>query len=529
MTNTHINSSSTVDDFLQIDDDLKSSAMSSDSSPREITSERELDNPSATTKHTVITSPWSRLLVIALPFGLTFLAIFWLLNGIFNPDSRDTTKTIEEPKSSETKEQVEQTDGDVYAKLALNQQEDELNKINQSKQEVKVNNKPVSVASPPTPTATPVAQTQSYSPRRYYVPSRTNPTISSPPRNQTLPRISNPFRTVTPKTETPTDVIAEFNRLRSLGSYGKIAYTPTSNNQQISTEVTSFQTPNTTQIKVQPLNSAYTTQQTRPNFSNSTSTEIEKIRPRWLADSKSDKQIADGNYLSQENQILQQRKTRYLVVGEFANGVLVTPVIKQQSENTRFQQQQASDDSKRYVARLTADLHDNYGNVAIDKGTLLAVETLQIDRGSYATVQVTSIIKDNTEYPISSGAISVLGEGGKPLLAKQFQDKGGEIAGSDLTVGLVSGLGQVGAILNQSDSSNSVVNSATGTFSSSTTSNSQRNIGGAFLQGAFGKLSDTIGKRAEASNQQITARPNIWYIPQGTKITFLVNRSLELP
>ncbi|WP_375511935.1 TrbI/VirB10 family protein [uncultured Nostoc sp.] len=523
MTNTHINSSSTVDDFLQIDDDLKSSAMSSDSSPREITSERELDNPSVTTKHTVITSPWSRLLVIALPFGLTFLAIFWLLNGIFNPDNRDTTKTIEEPKSSGTKEQVEQTDGDVYAKLALNQQEDELNKINQSKQEVKINNKPVSIAaSPPTP----VAQTQSYSPRRYYVPSRTNPTISSPPRNQTLPRISNPVRTVTPKTETPTDVIAEFNRLRSLGSYGKIAYTPTSNNQQISAEATSFQTPNTTRIQVQPPNSAYTTQQTRPNFFNSTPTEIEKIRPRWSANSKSDKQIADGNYLPQENQILQQRKTRYLVVGEFANGVLVTSVVKLQSEN-RFQQQQNPDDSKRYVARLTADLHDNYGNVAIHKGTLLAVEPLHVNGGSYVSVQVTSIIKDNTEYPISSGAISVLGEGGKPLLAKQFQDKKG--GGSDLTVGLVSGLGQVGTILNQSDSSSSVVNSATGTFSSSTTSNSQRNIGGAFLQGAFGKLSDIIARRAETSNQEMTARPNIWYIPQGTKITFLVNRSLELP
>lgn len=528
MTNTHINSSSTVDDFLQIDDDLKSSAMSSDSSPREITSEQELDNPSVTTKHTVITSPWSRLLVIALPFGLTFLAIFWLLNGIFNPDSRDTTKTVEEPKSSETKEQVEQTDGDVYAKLALNQQEDELNKINQRRQEVKVNNKPVSIAaSLPPPTARPVAQTQSLSPRRDYVPSRTNPTISSPPRNQTLPRISNPFRTFTPKTETPTDVIAEFNRLRSLGSYGKIAYTPTSNNQQISTEATSFQTPNTTLLKVQPPNSAYTTQQTRPNFSNSTSTEIEKIRPRWLADSKSDKQIADGNYLSQENQILQQRKTRYLVVGEFANGVLVTPVVKQQSENTRFQQQQAPDDSKRYVARLTADLHDNYGNVAIHKGTIFTVEPLQVNGGSYVSVQVTSIIKDNTEYPISSGAISVLGEGGKPLLAKQFQDKKG--GGSDLTVGLVSGLGQVGTILNQSDSSSSVINSATGTFSSNTTSNSQRNIGGAFLQGAFGKLSDIIARRAETSNQEITARPNVWYIPQGTKITFLVNRSLELP
>ncbi|MBG1262489.1 TrbI/VirB10 family protein [Nostoc commune] len=509
---------------LTIDQILRFSEETNDGQRREKPEPEDSEEFPSITRHTVSTSPWSRLGIIAIPFGLGFLVIFYFLNGIFNPGRSPEAITAKADKTSPALEKVEQKDGDVYAKLALNKQEDELNKINQSKEEVFINNKPVSVAaSPSTPTARPVAQTQSSSPRRYYVPSRTNATLSSPPRDQTLPRISNPVRTVTPKTETPTDVIAEFNRLRSLGSYGKIAYTPTSNNQQISRE-----TPNTTLLKVQPTNNVYTTQQIRPNFSNSTPTETEKIRPRWSADSKSDKQIADGNYLPQENQILQQRKTRYLVVGEFANGVLVTSVVKQQSEN-RFQQQQNPDDSKRYVARLTADLHDNYGNVAIHKGTIFTLVTLQIDRGSYATVQVTSIIKDNTEYPISSGAISVLGEGGKPLLAKQFQDKRGGIAGSDLTVGLVSGLGQVGAILNQSDSSSSVVNSATGTFSSSTTSNSQRNIGGAFLQGAFGKLSDIIARRAETSNQEITARPNVWYIPQGTKITFLVNRSLELP
>ncbi|MGF2037170.1 MAG: TrbI/VirB10 family protein [Nostoc sp. CmiVER01] len=516
---------------LTIDQILRFSEDTNDGQSREKPNREDSEEFPLITRHTVSTSPWSRLGIIAIPFGLGFLAIFYFLNGIFNPGRSPEAITAKADKTSPALEKVDNKDGDVYAKLALNKQEDELEKINQNQREVKVNNKPVNVAaSPPTPTARPVAQTQSPSPRRYYVPNRTQLQISSP-RNQTLPRITNPVRTrtvrtVTPKTETPTDVIAEFNRLRSLGSYGKIAYTPTSNNQQISTEATSFQTPNTTRIQVQPTNSAYTTQQTRPNFFNSTPTEIEKIRPRWSADSKSDKQIADGNYLPQENQILQQRKTRYLVVGEFANGVLVTSVVKQQSEN-RFQQQQNPDDTKRYVARLTADLHDNYGNVAIHKGTLLAVEPLQVNGGSYVSVQVTSIIKDNTEYPISSGAISVLGEGGKPLLAKQFQDKKG--GGSDLTVGLVSGLGQVGAILNQSDSSSSVVNSATGTFSSSTTSNSQRNIGGAFLQGAFGKLSDIITRRAETSNQQITPRPNVWYIPQGTKIIFLVNRSLELP
>ncbi|MBC6435722.1 TrbI/VirB10 family protein [Nostoc sp. HG1] len=519
MKTEHIGSSSTIDDFLKIDDDSKASAMNSDSTPQEISSELELDNPSVLTKHTVVTSPWSRLLIIALPFGLTFLAIFWLINGIFNPDSRDGTKITEEPKSSETREQVDQKDGDVYAKLALNQQQDELNKINKNKSEKPetsvVKTERVVEKSPPQPS---VQQPQ----QRTNLPTRTS-YQTEPRRSFVKKRANNP--TPSKVSVRPIDPTTEFNRLRNIGSYGKIADADTNIQREFLPDP-AFVPKKVHSSPIAIINGeSRITDIPQENTQNS----IEKIRPRWQPQIKTTKPITlANNYLPQESQILQEHQTRYLTVGKFASGVLVTPVVVKQQTDTKNNLQQTSD-SRRFVARLTQDIHDNYGDVAIKFGSLLAVEVISVDGGSYAQVQVTSIIKDTTEYPISKGAITLSGVSGKPLMAKKFQDRGGEIAQYDLTLGLVGGLAKVGEILNQPETLQSTQNSTIGNFSSSVSQNNRRDIGGALLNGAFGKLSDIIGSRTEQSTQEILNRPNVWYIPQGTQVTFLVNRTLELP
>ncbi|MCC5618211.1 TrbI/VirB10 family protein [Nostoc sp. CHAB 5836] len=522
--NNSTNNSSTLDNLLQIDDE-EPKADSSNYHNSSIPEEVKLAETTLT-KHTVVTSPWSRLLIIALPFGLVFLTIFLMLNGLFNPTLQPLPSSLQPKNSSEALDKLDQKDGDVYAKLALNQQQNELSKINKDKsskpsnpqRSVKKEEKVVNpgATSPRTQQQQPTPRTRtSYyeEPRRSFISTRVSPTTTT---------VSARVKSLDPD--------AELNRLRSIGSYGKIADTDTSlleresplpkrvftQTEQVNQSDNDF---SNSQPKVTEIS-----QQNTPNS-------IEKIIPRWESEIKTTKHVTlANNYLPQENQILQEKQTRYLTVGEFASGVLVTPVVKQQADvrNNIQNNLQQNDDGRRFVARLTEDLHDNNADVAIPSGSLLAVEVISVTGGSYATVQVTSIIKDNTEYPISNGAISVLGQDGKPLIAQQFHDSGGEIARYDLTVGLVSGLGQVGTILNQSDSSSTVSSSSGGTFTSNVTSKESRNIGGAFLQGAFGKLSDIIGKRAQTSTQEIAARPNVWYIPQGTKVTFLVNRSLEV-
>ncbi|MEO1374633.1 MAG: TrbI/VirB10 family protein [Cyanobacteria bacterium J06635_10] len=208
------------------------------------------------------------------------------------------------------------------------------------------------------------------------------------------------------------------------------------------------------------------------------------------------------------------------MVGEYANGRLLTPISQRQTEQPS--------DNKRFVARLAQNIRDNTGAIAIPSGTLLALRIISVDGASAASVEVTSIIKNETEYPLPPGTISVYGKNGTPLVAKQFKDKGGEIARYDTTVAVMGGLAKVGEIINQPEDEETIEDPFTGR-TRSRRRNSRRNIGGAILEGAFGELTSSVKKRAETSTQEIMSRPNTWFIPAKTKLTFIVNRSIQLP
>ncbi|WP_341531720.1 TrbI/VirB10 family protein (plasmid) [Nostoc sp. UHCC 0302] len=503
-------SGATLEDLLHIDD--ASSKTNGNKPP-------EPESLLVATKHTFVTSPWSRLAIITIPFGVGFLAIFFMLNGVFNPAPapKFALKTTESASTTEQAQQSDDGDGDARAKLALSDQADELNKINKDQKEqpaqVKVSQTPKVVPSTP-PSPRPV---ENSSPRP--VPRTASQAIKTytprPTRTSFSPRPS-----IGARTATPLDPMEQINKLRSIGSYGKIAYAETNINDQSSLDPAQNQ-PSQPDEQTDFNNVGNdSVEQTTPQ--NSTDS-IEKIRPRWQVEAlaKSDK------YLVQERQILEAKQTRYLTVGTFASGVLVTPLV-QSTVNNSQQTQTPISNSTRSVARLQEDLHDNYGQVAIPDGTLLAVELASVDGGSQAIAYVRAIIKDNTEYPIAAGAISVTGEGGRPLIARKFQDRGGEIARNDLFGGAVSALGKVGEIMNQPNSEEEIEDEFTGRFRRRSSGN-QRNITGALLEGFFGQVSENISQRNQRTTQEILSRPNAWFIPKGTKLTFNVNRSLELP
>jgi hypothetical protein len=506
---------STIEDLLEIDDANKTNAKKAP----------EPESLLVATKHTIVTSPWSRLAIIAVPFGVGFLAIFLMLNGVFNPAPAPKIglKTQEIP-TTEQAQQSDEGDGDARAKLALSDQEDELGRINKNKFDqpapVPVSQtKKVVPSSPPSPQPVP-RSVQNTQPRRV---TQTAPqairTYTQPPtRTSFSPRSSISARTVT-----PLDPLEQLNKLRGIGSYGKIAYTETSTSKQSSLD------PDLTQaqaIQNQPNEQTDTNNfdQTTPQNSSES---IEKIRPRWQATSKVNKITLANNYLPQESQILQGKQTRYLTVGTFASGVIITPLV-QTTVNSSGKTQTPTSNNTKSIARLQEDLRDNYGQVAIPSGTKFTVELALVDGGSYAVAYVRAIIKDNTEYPISAGAISVTGEDGRPLIARRFQDRGGEIARSDLFGGAVSALSKVGEIMNQPDSEEEISDEFTGRIRKRNSGN-QRNLTGALMSGFFGQVSQNISQRNQRNTQEITSRPNTWFIPQGTKVTFNVNRSLELP
>ncbi|WP_414545734.1 TrbI/VirB10 family protein [Nostoc sp. CCY0012] len=517
---------SSVDTILQIDEDIPAA-----SHPDNIVDELEEDPAENITQHNFVTSPWTRFAVVGLVFGLGFFVVFLFFSGIFNSNSHAEN---DQPSSlpEETLSRLEKNDGDVYAQAALGRQENELRRINNQpvKEEDDISNTfPEPTPEPsPSPKPPPPAPVRTYSPPPTPVRSYTPPT---PARTVSAMAVT-PARTLPPPpavAQSILDPIAELNRLRRVGSFGNIDYgniAYADNSPPPSTPVFDSPPPDNTPENSQPFYS---------NPSDRSGDGIDRMQPRWHVEPKSQQNLADikvasVGYLPQEAQILNERRQRFLVVGEYASGTLLTPLIKKE-ETDKNKIQEQTDDGKRYVARLTEDLRDNYGEIAIPSGTLLNLAILSVDESHYTQVEVISIIKDNTEYPINQGTITVQGDGGRPLIAKKFHDKGGEIARSDLTVGLVSGLGKIGEIINQPDIQDDIEDELwDGRIRRRTrTDNSRRSIAGAALEGVFGSLSETMSRRAEIATQEALLRPNVWYIPANTKITFIVNRSLELP
>jgi hypothetical protein len=567
---------SSVDGLLPIDED-KIKPTESEDEDEEIEGEGEgEENPAKVqTKHDFVTSPWSRLGVIGGAFGVGFIAMYAVINPMMGGGGGETAKKPEPtPTPTETAKAFEQKDGDAYAKLALQKQQSELESLNGKEEKPETNleeealkdkkpadsttKTPVNKTTAPTkPTKVTPQQTPPAPSRRTY---RENPEPEVRPRRSallaarteaprpvmTMPKISIPTRdnnnaiaivkssSAGNTISSPKDPLAEIERLRNVGNIGRVEYSKTDENSNL---IANSQAQETIPEEESPRRSRRSRrggdigesatitsangEQATPNNTD----EPEELRPRWEPASynqveftAANKQLDNENFLAQEARILEGQQPQYLVVGSSTKATLITPLILTQG---------TTNGKLRFVARLDEPIKSNIGAVAIPAGTQVAVAVSSVDAGFNIYAEVTAILKDQTEYPVTSGAISILGKGNAPLIARPFKDKGGEIARYDGTLAAVAGLAKLGEIMNKPDSSTTQNLPLGGTVTS--TSGGGRNVTGALLEGAFGALGQSINSRTQAANSEIASRPNVWYVPANTKVSILVNRSIKLP
>ncbi|MDZ8052428.1 MAG: TrbI/VirB10 family protein [Aulosira sp. ZfuCHP01] len=567
--------------------------------------EPEVEDPALIqTKHDFVTSPWSRLGIIGGAFGAGFLVIFVVLNGMMNGSGKNAKKPELTPTPTPTVAASEKKEGDVYAKLALAKQQEELDALNgqantgdkeekketteeQSKNQEKTRSirqrRVVAQETPPT------------SRRRVYqeeTPEPVRPTrrvVASqpiPPLRPSAPLPKFAKQTIASNQSVANDPIAELERLRNLGSVGRVEYMLASTTVSEPTNTTVPEVTAKTEETLRPAEQNSDRSRRRrsrrsenPETVTNTPNQVEELRPRWQPVTTNDstpeysntgdkdnnqaipviysfsvkepqtsselgkekavdssfasnkennstlqvEQVAN-NYLPEEAQILQETQPQYLVVGSFASATLVTPLVMPQTSNNARSQEQTN--TLRFVARLDEPLYSNTGEIAIPAGTQVTIAMISVDSTSGVRAEVTAILKDGTEYPLSPGTISVLGEAGSPLIARPYDDKGSEIAKYDATLGTIAGLAKVGEIINQPDEEVTEDLPLGGTRTRSR--NNNRNLGAAFLEGAFGKLGETVSKRTERATDEINRRPNVWYVPKDTKITIKVDRSIKL-
>jgi Bacterial conjugation TrbI-like protein len=544
---------STVNDLLPIDDDkpvIDEDDLHSDDNLEE---QLEEDPASVQTKHDFITSPWSRLGIIGGAFGVGFLVMFAALNSIMGGGSKKAQDTKFEPTPTSTKA-AENKDGEILSKLALQKQEQELDALNnpkperdlepeKPKEEVKEKDKK--------PQAKPVAKTPSYKPRppqpRYQPQPRRVAETPPPPRRVLQvpspppePRQTRQARTplppppsreaFKPQETKAADPIAELERLRALGNVGRVDYAqqqaPSRPNQIAANSPTPEDVSSVELTPQRPSRRRSNRLGEQPTNSNNNTNNnnIEQLRPRWepteTEATTASSQAKNVNF-SEEDAILQEKKPQYLVVGEYAKATLNTPLLIPQNNTDKEQA-----NNLRFVATLTEPLKGNTNEIAIEAGTEIVISVISVDNSSNMKAEVTAILKDGTEYPISPGTISVLGKEGSPLIARPHNDKGDEIAGYDATLGVISGIAKVGEIINKPDEE--ITEDLPLGGSRTRTRNNNRNPTGAFIEGFFGSVSEVVGKRTERATQEILSRPNIWVVPQNTEITIQVNRSIKL-
>ncbi|MCC5605060.1 TrbI/VirB10 family protein [Nostoc favosum] len=599
---------SSVDSLLPIESkDIKPVENELEGSQYEVAEEDELeveDSALIQTKHDFVTSPWSRLGIIGGAFGAGFLVIFVVLNGMMNGGGKNAKKPEVTPTPTPTVAASEKKDGDVYAKLALAKQQEELDALNgkgktedkeekkeateeeQSKNKEKTRStrqrRVVAQETPPTSKRRVYREApETVRPRRREVASQ-----PIPPLRPSVPLPKFAKQIVASNQSVAKDPIAELERLRSLGSVGRVDYMLASTTVSEPTSTTAQEVTAKTEETLRPAEQNTSRSRRRRNRRSentetvtNTPNQIEELRPRWepvttndstpeysnTGDEENNQAVPviysflvekpqtsselgkekilessfagnkennptqqverlANNYLPEEAQILQETQPQYLVVGSFASATLVTPLVMPQINNNGRSQEQTN--TLRFVAQLNEPLYSNTGEIAIPAGTQVTIAMISVDSTSGVRAEVTAILKDGTEYPISPGTISVLGEAGSPLAARPYDNKGSEIAKYDTTLGTIAGLAKVGEIINQPDEEVTEDLPLGGTRTRSR--NNNRNLGAAFLEGAFGKLGETVSKRTERATDEINRRPNVWYVPKDTKITIKVDRSIKL-
>lgn len=544
------------------------------------------------THHSPINSPWSRSVVVGGGFGLVFLLVFLFLNPMFNPVKKPTQPTakIEQPANPSPPSASKQDDK-VRAELALAKQEEELRALHDAKPKNRLGKAEKSAPRPsppssansnltPQPTTTPAANrtvnpppstrqttslppppprsaTRTYAPQPRTLPPPPPPvtrTYTPPPRTLPSPaiapqiaqtRIAQPtapqpvaapnspsIRVPASPPPNPTakneDPMSHWDRLAQLGSAGRVRYPEpeTDSGEQ-----------NSAPPAPQPVLAQNNASQTTNAAPSTQPQEPERLLPRFPVAQGSNPtvpvatQIASGEpmtgslatptYLPEEAAIINGTPPQYLLVGEFAKARLITPIVwsDTQAQNRRF------------VAQLIEPLASNTGEIAVPAGSLVALQVETITESGECNVQVTSILKNENEYPVSPGAIQVLGAEGNPLVASKYDDKGPELFSADATLGVLGGLARATELMNEPDvQESSETERPDGTVRRTNRSQRSRrpSLMMGFAEGAFSALNQNMGRRTQTQIQETLKRKNIWVIEPNTEISIRVSRSLKL-
>ncbi len=210
---------------------------------------------------------------------------------------------------------------------------------------------------------------------------------------------------------------------------------------------------------------------------------------------------------------------RALLVGTSAKAAALTPILWAPNSST----------AARFLIKLDEPMLDGNNSIAFPVGTQFIVTTSNADPNvGIVDLEVISVIINGAEFSPPAGAIVIRDGRGGLLMGEDYYNRQRRVAGKDMMLIFASALGNIGSIMNRSQSSSSTSISTGGVSSTTTAStNPPPNYLGAALEGGFSKLSEVLSSRNEKAIQTIMSSPKVFQIPQGRSVQVFVNQSIS--
>ena len=189
----------------------------------------------------------------------------------------------------------------------------------------------------------------------------------------------------------------------------------------------------------------------------------------------------------------------------------------------------SSQPNKRFALILTEDLLASNGKVAVGKGSMVVAESSSVNPDNrLVNASAVAIVYQDKQGRIGQRSLptrklTILGKQQQPLIARGHFARGSNHAKTDLLVSSLSGLGKVGEVFTQPNTTSEVVSGSFGSSVTTTVDNRNREVWSAVLDGFFNPLAERISERSLRQEVELEKLPNIAVLEVGTKVSIIAN------
>ncbi|WP_414516640.1 hypothetical protein [Nostoc sp. PCC 9305] len=205
-----------------------------------------------------------------------------------------------------------------------------------------------------------------------------------------------------------------------------------------------------------------------------------------------------------------------VLVGSTAEGRLETPIAWGTGDAG----------NQNYLVKLTKPLKASDGRDVLPVGAYLVVQLAESNGSGFAKLRGVSVLVntngDMQEKQLPENAVLIMASDGGFLKA---QSRKGSNLGNDFIGAIVAGVAKAAEVQNRPTTQ---ISSNSNGFSTSSTTNEQKDLSAAFGEGAFNSVLDNIKSSNVARSQQLSGREEVFVIDVGKPVQIFVNQTISL-